>query len=119
MSLKISNLEKDGDAAKEYILLEATDDVNIGAYAIVDKTFNKDGKVSNIHKHFYRFPAQTVKKGEYVSLRTGKGVNGKVKNDKLGTVHRFYWGSDAPFWNDKETEQAELLKVSTIEKLSA
>ena len=119
MSLKISNLEKDGDASKEYILLQATDDVNISAYAIVDKTFNKDGKVSNVHKHFYRFPSQTVKKGEYVSLRTGKGKNEKVNVDKLGTVHRFYWGSDAPFWNDRETEQAELLKVATVGKLSA
>ena len=30
-------------------------------------------------------------------------------------MHRFYWGSDAAIWNDDDTEQAELLRVSTIE----
>lgn len=115
MSLKINNLKKDGDTSKEYILLEATEEVNINNYAIVDRTFDKDGKASNINKHFYRFPSQIIKKGEYVSLRTGKGINKKVNIDKLGIVHRFYWGSDAPFWNDNQIEKAELLTVKTIE----
>lgn len=119
MSLKIDSIHKHGNANEEYILLEATDDVNIGNYAVVDKTFNKDGKVSNVHRHFYRFIGKTIKKGEFVSLRTSKGISnvGKLSNGKV--VHRFYWGSDAPFWNDANTEQAELLKVSTVESKKA
>lgn len=113
MSLKIENLIKDGDQDKEYILLIATENINISSYAIVDRTFNKDGNFSNIHKHFYRFPSKEVKKGEFVSLRTGKGKNtiGKIGDIP---VHRFFWGSDAAFWNDSEVEKAELLKVETI-----
>jgi hypothetical protein len=113
MSLKINNLEKDGDQTKEYILLEATQDVNIGCYAIVDRTFNNKGHISNVHKHFYRFPSKDVKKGEFVSLRTGKGKD--TVGDIGGTpLHRFFWGSDAALWNDSEVEKAELLKVDTI-----
>lgn len=119
MSLKISTIQKDGNASKEYILLEATADVDISTYAVIDKTFNKDGKVSNVHKHFYRFPSKTVRKGEFVSLRTGKGIPiiAQLKTGEI--VHRFYWGSNAPFWNDKETEKAELLKVETVATATA
>lgn len=114
MSLRINNLIKDGDADKEYILLIATADVNINNFAIVDKTFNPNGTVSNVHKHYYRFPSKDVKKGEYVSLRTGVGKDNEGTIDKV-KVHRFFWGSKAAFWNDKNTEKAELLKVSTVE----
>lgn len=114
MSLTITNLEKDGDASQEYILLTATADIDINDYAVVDRTFNKDGKVSNVHKHFFRFPSQVLKKGECVSLWTGKGTS-EVGTTTLGNkVYRYYWGSDAPFWNDKETEKAEVLKVTTV-----
>jgi len=100
MSLEIVNIQKHGTASEEYILLKATKTINVNNYAIVDRTFNEDGSVSNIFKHFFRFPSQQVKEGEYVSLRTSKGT---YKYDKLSDgspVHRFYWGSDAPIWND-------------------
>lgn len=117
--LKISKLNKDGEAKQEYILLKATKNVNIGEYAIVDRTYNKDGKVSNVHKHFFRFPSREVKEGEYVVLRTGKG-NAFVGSTTSGDVaYNYYWGSDAPFWNDGNIEKAELLKVTTIDTIAA
>ena len=115
MSLKIDTLKKDGDAEKEYIKLKATADVDIGNYAIIDKTFNNNGSVSNVHKHFYRFPSKVIKKGEFVTLRTGKGKNIELITTNGVKVHRCYWGSDAAFWNDSNTEKAELLKVTTID----
>lgn len=119
MSLKITNLQKDGDAEREYILLEATSDVNIGDYAIVDRTFNKEGKLSNIHMHFFWFPKKLIKKGEYVSLRTGKGEPKEGKLTSGEKVHRFYWGSDAPFWNDGKVEKAILIRVALVDSLAA
>lgn len=113
MSLKILNLIKDGGIDKEHILLQATENININSYAVVDRTFNKNGNISNIHRHFYRFPSKDIKKGEYVSLRTGKGKNTVDNLDNI-PVHRFFWGSDSTFWNDSEVEKAELLKVETI-----
>lgn len=118
MSLIIENLNKDGDASKEYLLLKATTDFDMSSYAVVDRTY-KGGRVSNIHKHFYRFPSKKVKEGEYVSLRTQKGTDETVKNPKLGVVHRFYWGSSASIWNDSEIEEAELLKISSVDIVTA
>ncbi|HEV7332712.1 MAG TPA: hypothetical protein VGN63_16860 [Flavisolibacter sp.] len=114
MSLRINKLEKDGDASKEYLLLEATETINLHDYAVVDKTFDANGTESNLFRHFFRFPMTQVKKGEFVSLRTGKGnyVLGTLTTGK--PVHRFYWGSDAPIWNDASAEKVEILKVATV-----
>lgn len=118
MSLEIVTIQNNGDASEEYVLLKATKAVNLNSFAVVDRTFDEDGNISNIHRHFYRFPSQLVKEGEYVSLRTSKGT---YKYDKLkddGPVHRFYWGSEAPIWNDSNIESAEVLKVETVNKKS-
>ncbi|MBN8876745.1 MAG: hypothetical protein J0I32_04310 [Sphingobacteriales bacterium] len=114
MSLRIDNLKKDGDASEEYLLLEATENINLHDYAVVDRTFDTNGDLSNLFRHYFRFPAIHVKKGEFVSLRTGKGtyVVGKTTNGH--PVHRIYWGSDAPIWNDNNIETVEVLRVATI-----
>jgi hypothetical protein len=116
MSLEIVNIQKHGTASEEYILLKATKAINVNSYAIVDRTFNEDGSISNVFRHFFRFPSHQIKEGEYVSLRTGKGT---YKYDKLTDgrpVHRFYWGSHASIWNDSNVESAEVLKVETVNK---
>lgn len=115
MSLEIIKIEYKGDAKEEYILLKATKTINVSNYAIVDRTFDEEGNVSNIYRHFYRFPAQQVQEGEYVSLWTGKGIYnyGKLQNS-TSPVHRFYWGSEAPIWNDTSVDSAELLEVKTV-----
>lgn len=114
MSLIFNTIHKEGDAKEEYILLKATETVNAGDYAIVDRTFDEYGIVSNIHKHYFRFPEQEINKGEYVALRTGKGKynQGTLKDGSI--VHRFYFNSDAPILNDDEIEKLELLKVQTV-----
>lgn len=55
-------------ASADYLLLNATADIDISSYPVVDRTY-KEGQVSNIHKHFYHFPSKKIRKGEYVSLR--------------------------------------------------
>ena len=119
MSLKIIAIHNHGDAEQEYLMLQATENINIGFFAVVDRTFNKGGKLSNVHRHYYRFPTKQIKKDEYVSLRTSKGDYEFDKTKGGDPMHRFYWGSDAPIWNDTNTEQAELLKVATIEYVNA
>lgn len=119
MSLKINAIHNHGDAKEEYVFLEATADVDLGNYAIVDRTFNKDGKLSNVHRHYFRFPAKLIKKGDFISLRTSEGKAVEDKNKDGKRIHRFFWGSKAPIWNDADTEQAELLKVATIEYVNA
>jgi hypothetical protein len=119
MSLKINAIHNHGDAKEEYVFLQATADIDLGNYAVVDRTFNKDGKLSNVHRHYFRFPTKLIKKGDYVSLRTSEGKPELAKTQNNEPIHRFYWGSKAPIWNDANTEQAELLKVATIEYKNA
>ncbi len=116
MSLEIVNINNKGNASEEYILLKATKTINLINYAVVDRTFDKEGNVSNIFRHFYRFPSQQVKEGEYVSLWTKKGVYQLGKTADGSPVHRFYWGSDAAIWNDANVESAEVLRVETVDK---
>lgn len=116
MSLEIIKLQKDGDANNEFIMLEAIADVDLVHYAIIDRTFDKDGNLSNVHRHFFRFPSKKIKSGEYVVLCTGKGKQREVELDGGKLCHLFYWGSDSPFWNDDEVEQAELLYIVTLDR---
>jgi hypothetical protein len=118
MSLKFYNIQNHGDAEKEFVLLQATADVNIHKYMIADRTFKENGDLSNVHRHTFRFPSVDVKKGEFVVLFTKKGTPGTGKTTDGEKTYRFFWGSDAPFWNDKNVEQAELLEVNTVAKLT-
>ena len=48
------------------------------------------------------------------NIRRKNIVKGKTKLDQA--LHRIYWGSNVPIWNDDKVEQVELLKVSTVHK---
>jgi hypothetical protein len=50
MSLKIINLIKDGGIDKEHILLQTTENINISSYAVVDRTFNKNGNILRLEE---------------------------------------------------------------------
>lgn len=115
MSLKIVSIHNHGDAKEEFIQLRATADIDLGGYAVVDRTF-KGEDISNIHRHYFRFPTKMIKSGDYVVLRTspGKPAVDKMKDGET-PLYRFFWGSKTPIWNDENTEQAELLKVATVE----
>ena len=115
MSLQINKIEKKGDASQEYLLMMATEDLNLENYAVVDRTFDKNGDVSNLFRHTFRFPEKQVRKGDYVSLRTGSGTDETITlNDK--PLHRFHWGSATPVWNDDSAESVEVWKVATIDR---
>jgi hypothetical protein len=121
MKLEILSIKGHGDAKEEYVMLYANEAVDLGDYAIVDTTFNKKGNVSNVMRHYYRFPkGHTIKKGEYVSLWTCKGEDQTGQKTNGGKpLHRFYWGSSAAIWNDDNLDVAELLLVKTVEKKAA
>ena len=117
MSLKIFDLQKRGNASEEYVVFEATADVNLNRYMVVDKTFTQKGKVSNVHKHPFRFPNQLVKKGEFVVLLTTKGTPEVGKMDSGEKAYAYYWGSDAAIWNDGG-DQVVLMKVEPVDTLT-
>lgn len=114
MSIRIIRLQKDGDIGKEYLLLQATAAINSGDYAVIDTTF-KNGKRSNINRHYFRLlPSVAIAKDEYILLWTKKGTYHKGKLGGGEPAHIFYYGSDSPIWNDADAENVEVLKVQTI-----
>jgi hypothetical protein len=120
MNLEILSINEHGNAKSEYIILKANVDLDFYDYAILDTTFNKKGGVSNTMRHYFRCKkSHPVKKGEFISVWTRKGVNILGKTMQNNPIHRFYWGSDAAIWNDSSPEVAELLRVQTVEKKKA
>ncbi|NNM72084.1 hypothetical protein [Enterovirga aerilata] len=112
MNLKILSVKEKGDAIKEYVLLEVTGDCDVGCYGLADTTFVNEKAVSNRLRHFYWFPDRSVKKGDRVVLRTGKGKHDQYQDGAGRNVHRFYWGLDVPVWNDTG-DAAVLFEIKT------
>ncbi|HEX8620946.1 MAG TPA: hypothetical protein VF718_03175 [Allosphingosinicella sp.] len=111
MDVQINTIRKEGDASEEYILLDVLADCDIGEYLIADNTFTDKGNVSNKLRHVYWFPDKQVKKGELVSLRTGKGKNTTTTNNNGIKVHRFYWNLGSPVWNDDNADAGILMHI--------
>lgn len=112
LKLKILAIHEQGDAPKEYVLLEATSDCDLDYYGLADTTYTSDGKISNRLRHFYWFPKTEVKKGERIVLRTGTGTNDSYTSSSGIKVHRFYWGLKTSIWND-DGDAAVLFNIST------
>lgn len=112
MKLKILSIHEQGDASKEYVLIEVIDDCDLDYYAIADTTYTSDGKISNKLRHFYWFPSTDVKKGERVVLRTGSGKNDQYTTDSGKKVYRFFWGLGSAVWNN-DGDAAVLFEIKT------
>lgn len=112
MKLKVLSIHEKGDASKEYVLLEATEDCDVGNYAVADSTYTGEHSVSNMLRHVYWFPDKAIKKGNRVVLRTGAGTNGEYKTDSGKQVHRFFWGLKSSVWND-DGDAAVLLHIAS------
>lgn len=84
----------------ERVVLDITDDTDIGEFLILDTTYTSQGKVSNKVRHPYWFPDKNVKKGDVVVLYTKKGSSSSQGNSNGSTNHFFYWGLDNNVWNN-------------------
>lgn len=78
----------------EHLAFRVDEDCNIHQYLIYDTTFDKDGELSNLLPHMYRFPSQVVNKGAYVYLYIHDMGNRKAvdTNSNKDNVFRFSWG---------------------------
>jgi len=117
MSLRINRVNKES----EYLSISVLSDCNLSSFAILDKTFSKDGNISNIHKHIYRFPNKEVIKGQVIFLYTKKGKYHFKDDNPLVPkgIHVFYMNLDVPIWNNDETDCATLWKIEDSEDKKA
>lgn len=100
MQMKIVSIHNHGNSSKERVWLKVLEDCDLTYYAVADSTYTEDGGLSNKLRHFFWFPNHGVSKGDFVSLRTGKGTDKTFVNDNNDTVHRFHCGLDTSVWND-------------------
>lgn len=103
MSLKITNVTNSNKPEEEYVRLTVEGDCNLHNYMIIDNTFRM-GELSNIHRHFYRFPSQLVKKGDVIRLYTGEGSNIIKESTNGNKIYHYYMNSENCIWNDSGDE---------------
>jgi hypothetical protein len=101
MAFEISRVENGDTPNTEKVRLKATTALNTKGFALVDKTFDAAGNLSNEFRHIYIFPDLQLEKNEVVILYTGTGTNGKKKYGNVDEYYQaLYWGSDHCVWNN-------------------
>jgi hypothetical protein len=98
----------------EFVILAAKGDFNTKGFALVDRTFDEEGRLSNEFRHTYVFPEVQLKAGERIVVCTGEGEDGP-KNLPNGTkFHALYWGAKDCVWNDKGGDTATLISFAVV-----
>lgn len=117
MILELMGIKGGDKQDTEHLLMKVIKNGNLSGYAVIDNTFNSDGSLSNVHRHFYAFPSCEVKEGDFVRLYTTTGTYSPKDNKANTKTHHFYWNLNVYVWNTDDT--AVLLKVidSTKKKL--
>lgn len=100
MNLKIISVHNHGDFDKEYVLMRALEDCDVGRFILADSTYTEDGNISNKVRHTFWFPDKKIKKGELVSVWTRSGKMTEATSESGTPIHRFYWGLETAVWND-------------------
>ena len=115
MTFEITHVENGATPNEEKVWLKATAPFNTKGFAIVDRTFDESGELSNEFRHIYVFPEIALEKDQIVILRTGKGKNGIAKfTDTDEEYHRLYWGSESCVWNDNGGDTATLISFIKV-----
>jgi len=116
MSLKIHSVENSNDPNHEFVRLTTTVAINMKGYALIDKTFDLNGEISNEFRHIYIFPDLILYPGEYLRLYTGKGdYKGETHDTQGHNIHFLYWNSEECVWNDQGGDTATLIKISVVD----
>lgn len=118
MSISLHSVINSDKPEKEFVWLIVKEKTKLGGYAIVDRTFDENEKVSNEFRHIFIFPNIEVEKGDLVRLWTGEGTYKKNRREKEpGNIHELYWQSGKCVWNDKSRDTATLIKFSVEGKV--
>ena len=112
MNLEITGVQNAGDLERERVVLRASDDLDIGRYAVFMGKSGADGNVLSGHvPAAYWFPNKKIKSGDFVVLYSKQGTTSSKTNDEGRTSYFYYWGWKQPKWVPGTT--AALVETST------
>jgi hypothetical protein len=113
MKVKILSVKDVGIVNEERIILEVTEECNIGKYLIaITHYVSGDNSISVVQKGSYFFPNLQVKKGDWVVLYTKNGTESEKKNSDGTTSYFYFWGLSAENLT-KENDCFVLIEVNT------
>jgi len=111
MALKLISVVNGNTPEEEYVRIQASADVNIQGYAVVDRTFDENEILSNEFRHIYVFHKLAVKKGDWIRVYSCPGKYKSSINTGKTKTHYLYWGSKTCIWNNNGLDIASLVKI--------
>lgn len=118
MKLEILKIHEKGKQNSEYVELRAKEACNLTDYLLSDTTYTSETTISNKLRHVHWFSPQNLEKGDYVFLRTGKGINTSHKNKAGTTTYVIHWGLGTPVWNNTG-DAGMLIEISGRQTMKA
>ena len=100
MQVKIGYVADEGDLDRERLVLRAKRNADIGDFLLI-RTSVRDGEVTTDVKDSFWFPDRSVSAGDLVVVYSKAGSDRKKKIEGGRTAHFFYWGQEAPLWDDE------------------
>lgn len=111
--IKIHSIEGQGNLERECVWIDVLEDVgDLTSFMVCDTTYTDDRHISNELRHIFWFPKTSVKKGDWIALRSKDGKKTTGSNDRGGTTHTFYWNLGRTIWN-KDGDCAVLFELKT------
>ena len=120
MSLDLNSVVNSSTPQGEFVWIEVLADCNLSNYAIIDRTFDVNQRLSNEFRHIFIFPNLNVKKGDWLKLCTGAGTysSQKITDRSIGYLHNFFWNSGNCVWNNSGGDTASLIKFQGLKKVT-
>ncbi|MGV3597287.1 MAG: hypothetical protein ACO1PI_05415 [Bacteroidota bacterium] len=116
MDLIITDFKDKKTLKSECIELTVVNQTKLGNFALTDQSFDSNGNISNVHRHFYKIPSEyQAFPGDKVYIYTGKGTDTWILADNK-RIYKYYMGLDECIWNN-EGDKANLWDVSLVSSM--
>ena len=102
MILKVTAIADRGNYMKERIVMKATQDVDVGNFAMFRAGLLKDGAITSDTTDAFWFPDKSIKANDVVVLYTKKGTASERVLSLGNTVHFYYWGKSEKLWSGSD-----------------
>ena len=76
-------------------------DVDIGDFMLVRTGFEEDEVTTDVSNALW-FPYERLRAGDLVVVYSKRGGSKRKRLDDGHKAHFFYWGQDAPLWNNEQ-----------------